>query len=243
MSSSFTAYKRDENGIDYARKIDNDNNFLDNLKKCFNDRKCMVIISGNPQKRHHGDPTEVTRQSFEMSGIPFDEYIYVNNENKQNIKEYIKKATVINLFGGHLPRCNAFINELNLKKLIRDYNGVIIGASGGAMNMADNVYCMPEEVGEFANKSFNRHLKGLGLTDINIIPHYNFYKDKTLDGARILEDILIPDSYTTPLTILPDRSYIIQQENDVTYYGNCYLLNNGEMQPIRNCENDVNILK
>lgn len=224
MSSSFTVYEKDQNGNRYARIIDNDNGFLDNLKKHMTNRKCMVIISGNPKKRY-GDPNEITRQSFSMSGIPFDEYIYVNDSNKEFIAEYIRKADCINLFGGHLPTANAFINELNLKELLKNYNGVIIGASGGAMNMAEKVYCIPEVDGEHKDKSFKRVLDGLALTDINIIPHYRLFEKKVFsDGLRMLEEILLPDSQKIPLIALPDGSYIIQQGNKIEIFGEAYLL-------------------
>ena len=119
LSSSFTTYDTDSDGNRNPRVIDNENGFLDNLKKYMTKRKCMVIISGNPKKLRSGDPNYITRESFKMSGIPFEEYIYVDDSNKQNIKEYISKATCVNLFGGHLPTANAFINELNLKEHIK----------------------------------------------------------------------------------------------------------------------------
>jgi len=225
MSSSFTFYYKDESGNKIPRIIDNDNGFLDNLGKHLVNRKCMVIISGNPNKQHQQEPTEVFRIAFEMSGIPFDEYIYVDNKNKQNIKEYLKKATCIDLCGGHLPTCNAFINELNLKELLKDYNGVIIGSSGGAMNMADNVYCIPEIEGEHKDSSFNRIIKGLGLTELNIIPHYQYFKTMVFnDGTKMLEDILLPDSQLCNMIALPDRSYIIQQGKSIKYYGEIYTI-------------------
>lgn len=233
MSSSFTVCEKDKNGNYVPRIIDNDNGFLDSLKKYMTSRKCMVVISGNPKKVKTGDPNEVTRKGFAMSGIPFDEYIYVNDTNKEHIAEYIKKADCVNLFGGHLPTANAFINELNLKELLKDFNGVVIGASGGAMNMADNVYCIPEVEGEHVDKSFNRILKGLALTNVNVIPHYKFFeKDVFSDGVRMLEDILLPDSYKTPMIALPDRSYIIQQGDQISIFGESYLLKNGTITPI-----------
>lgn len=232
MSSSFRGFTTDEKGNKIPCKIDNENGFLDTLKKYLNKRKCMVIISGNPKKIHTKDPNEITRQYFALSGIPFDEYIYVNDLNKENIKEYIQKADCINLFGGHLPTANAFINELNLRELIKDFNGVLIGGSGGAMNMADVVYCKPEAVGEFANKNFKRFLKGLGLTDINIVPHYYLIKDRTLDGGRIIEDIICPDSYRVPLILLPDGSYIVQEENRKTLFGEAFLFKDGKIEEI-----------
>jgi len=233
MSSSLTVYEKDQNGNEYARIIDNDNGFLDNLRKHMTSRKCMVVISGNPKKKRTGDPNEITRQSFAMSGIPFDEYIYVSDVNKEHIAEYIAKADCINLFGGHLPTANAFINELNLKELLKNYNGVIIGASGGAMNMADHVYCIPEVEGEHADKSFNRILNGLALTNINVIPHYKLFEKKVFtDGIKMLEDILLPDSKKTPMIALPDRSYIIQQDDKVEIFGEAYLLKNGLIEQI-----------
>ncbi|MBE7074957.1 MAG: hypothetical protein E7376_03160 [Clostridiales bacterium] len=234
LSSSFTTYNKDENGNKTARIIDNENGFLDNLKKYFTNRKCMVIIAGKPYNSDP-DPNKITRESFLMSGIPFDEYIYVNNENKHNLKEYIKKATVINLFGGHLPTGNAFINELNLKELLKDFNGVVIGASGGAMNMADNVYCIPEVEGEHKDKNFNRILKGLAFTNINVIPHFQFFETlKFSDGTKMLQDILLPDSNKMPLIGLPDRSYIIQQGDKVELFGKMYLLKNGNISILNN---------
>lgn len=233
LSSSFTIYYKDENGNKIPTVIDNDNGFLDNLKKHLNNRKCMVIISGNPNKTRENDPTEVIRKSFKMSDIAFEEYIYVDSTNKHKIKEYISKATTIDLCGGHLPTCNAFINELNLKELLKDYNGVILGSSGGAMNMAKNVYCIPEVEGEHTDINFKRILKGLALTDLNVIPHYQYFKTfKFGDGIRMLEDILLPDSKLCNMIALPDRSYIIQQGNNIEFYGEIYTIKNNKINSI-----------
>ena len=242
MSSSLTVYEKDKNGNEFARIIDNDNGFLDNLRKYMTRRKCMVVISGNPKKKRSGDPNEITRKSFAMSGIPFDEYIYVSDINKEHIAEYIAKADCINLFGGHLPTANAFINELNLKELIKDFNGVVLGASGGAMNMAENVYCIPEVEGEHTDKSFNRILKGLALTNINIIPHYKLFEKKVFtDGIKMLEDILLPDSCKTPMIALPDRSFIIQQGTNVEIFGEAYLLKEGHITQINENNNTISL--
>jgi dipeptidase E len=244
MASTLSVYDIDENGNEYARIIDNDNGFLDNLRKYMTKRKCMVIISGNPKKKRTGDPNEITRKSFAMSGIPFDEYIYVNDDNKEHIAEYIAKADCINLFGGHLPRANAFINELNLKELLKDYNGVVIGASGGAMNMADIVYCIPEVEGEHNDPTFHRYLKGLGLTNINIIPHYRLFEElKFSDGTKMLDDVLLSDSKQSPMIALPDRSFIVQQDNEIHLFGEVYLLRDGQVSKICETNQSVELCK
>ena len=108
-----------------------------------------------------------------------------------------------------------------------------MGASGGAMNMADTVYCIPEVDGEHTDKNFKRYIKGLGLTNINIIPHYQHFKQmKFLDGTNMLKEILLPDSKKTELVCLPDRSYIIVKNNKIQIYGKAYVLENGKEKTI-----------
>lgn len=236
MSSSFTVYEIDKDGNSKARIIDNINGFRDNLQNYLTKRDLMLVISGNPKKVRHNDPLDITREGFKLSGIPFKEYIYIDDTNKHLIKDYIKRADCIQLHGGHLPRCNAFIEELGLRELIKDFNGVILGASGGAMNLADDVYCIPEEDGEAIDKNFKRHLRGCALTDINIIPHFDLFRKMQKDGLNMLNDILLPDSKDTPLLAIPDGSYVIQTDTDKTLYGEAYLLKDGQIKQI--CEKD-----
>ena len=56
LSSSFTTFTKDKDGNIIPRIIDNDNGFLDNLKKILTKRKCMVIIYGKPKKSRPDDP-------------------------------------------------------------------------------------------------------------------------------------------------------------------------------------------
>lgn len=240
ITSSFNFYYKDENKVKHPRRIDNENGFLERLKKELVKRDVYVIISGKPKLERTSDPTEIYKQGLMMSDIPFKEYIYVDDSNKHNIKEYIEKADCIDLCGGHLPTCNDFINELNLKELIKDFNGVVIGTSGGGMNMADIVYCIPEIEGEHTDENFNRYLNGLGLTNIHTIPHYQYFKTMTFnDGTKMVEDILVPDSYNVEMIAIPDGSYIIQKGNEKTIYGEAYSISKGNI--IKLCENNKNI--
>lgn len=236
ITSSFNVYYKDENKIKHPCRIDNNNNFLNNLQKELIKRDLCVIIAGKPSLERKEDPAEVYKKGFELSDIPFKECIYVDDTNKHKIKEYIEKADCIHLCGGHLPTCNDFINELNLKELIKDFNGVIIGVSGGGMNMSDTVYCIPEVEGEHLNQSFNRYLRGLSLTDIHSIPHYQYFKNASFSGGtKILDDILIPDSYKVDMVSIPDGSYIIQKDNEKVIYGEAYFISKGKINKI--CDN------
>jgi dipeptidase E len=146
---------------------------------------------------------------------------------------------VILLAGGHVPAENAFFKEIALRELLIGYKGVIMGVSAGSMNAADTVYVQPEEAGEAVDPTFVRWTQGLGLTDKNILPHYNMVKDNILDGLRLFEDVTYPDSVGHPLYVLLDGSYILETEEGSTLYGESFLLHNGVMELV--CHEDESI--
>ena len=81
---------------------------------------------------------------------------------------------------------------------------------------------------------------GLGLTHINVIPHFQYFKTLVFsDGTNMLQDILLPDSKKSPLLALPDRSYVIKKGNKIEIFGEAYLLSNGKLQQI--CSNNKTI--
>lgn len=84
-----------------------------------------------------------------------------------------------------------------------------MGISAGSMNCADMVYAQPELEGEAADPSYERFIVGLGLTERNILPHYQMVKDYTLDGLRLMEEITYPDSAGREFYALEDGSYIL----------------------------------
>ena len=57
--------------------------------------------------------------------------------------------------GGHLPTQNTFFNNIKLRDKIKKVHALIIGGSAGAMNLAENVYCIPELEGEALDPNFN----------------------------------------------------------------------------------------
>lgn len=78
---------------------------------------------------------------------------------------------------------------------------------------------------------YQRYLKGLGLTHINVLPHYDELKDLTLDGLRVIEDIACPDSFSHPILVLPDGSYVLCENGREEIRGRAWWLKNGVMTP------------
>lgn len=77
------------------------------------------------------------------------------------------------------------------------------------MNCADMVYASPELDGEALDPAFKRWIPGLGLTRVNIFPHFEMLKDDILDGLRVIEDITYADSMGQEILALNDGSYIV----------------------------------
>ena len=165
---------------------------------------------------------------FAQAGMPFSHYAVLDADNAYEAKKLVMESDLIVLAGGHVPTQNAFFHRIRLPELLWDYDGVVLGISAGSMNMAEVVYAQPEEPGESAPE-YRRFIPGLGLTDVQICPHYQKVKDDLVDGLRLFEDITYPDSMGHCFFALPDGSYIYQDEHSLLLCGEGYAIRDGIM--------------
>ncbi len=107
------------------------------------------------------------------------------------------------------------------------------------MNCADIVYASPELEGEAVDPVYERWITGLGITDINIFPHFQILKDDYLDGLRIIEDITFDDSVGHEIIALNDGSYIMIDDGQTTLYGEAYRIKDRRQTQI--CKNSESI--
>ena len=209
------------------------NEFVANLRKYVAPGGRFLVIAAYPEEHARNDEMADTFAGcFGWHGMAFSSLEVLDSRNQTKAAELVAASDVILLAGGHVPTENAFFREIGLRKLLRGYKGVIMGVSAGSMNAADTVYVQPEEPGEAIAPDFIRWTQGLGLTDKNILPHYNMVRHNILDGLRLFEDVTYPDSEGHPLYVLPDGSYILEAEGKSTLYGQAYLLHNGAMECI-----------
>lgn len=171
-------------------------------------------------------------ESLERVGFAFSSYDVLDGRTADQADRLIADADLIILAGGHLPTQNAFFQDIGLKELLQGFDGVLMGISAGSMNSAEVVYSHPELEGEAVDPDYQRFLPGLGLTNVNIIPHYNTVAGTMLDGLDLFEDIAIPDSVDHMFFALPDGSYILSIEGRETLYGEAYLIHDGIMEQI-----------
>ena len=211
------------------------NAFVTNLQRFVVPGGCFLVIAAWPEDHARNDEMAQTfAECFAWHSMGFSRVEVLDSRNAECAAGLIAHSDVILLAGGHVPTENAFFRQIGLRSLLAGYKGVIMGVSAGSMNAADTVYVQPEEAGEAIDPHFIRWTQGLGLTDKNILPHYNMVRDNTLDGMRLFEDVTYPDSMGHPLYVLPDGSYILETEGASTLWGEAYLLHNGVMERI--CE-------
>ena len=99
---------------------------------------------------------------------------------------------------------------------------MILGISAGSMNAASIVYAQPEMDGESIDPTYERYLPGLGLTDVQILPHYQQIRDWLLDGRRLFEDITYADSIGHCFYALVDGSYLYRDDDGQRLIGEAH---------------------
>lgn len=210
--------------------LSNANEFIDRIKEALPPYPRMLYICSSPEDRdatcHYGADTFT---AFAEAGIVCSSYAVLDGFNADHAVELVENSDFIVLCGGHVPTQNEFFREISLRELLEGYSGVIMGISAGSMNAPDMVYVQPEAPGE-SDPDFPRFAPGLGLTSVNILPHYQKVKNAFLDGKRLFEDITYPDSMGHTFFALPDGSYFYQDDEQLLLCGKAYRLKNGILE-------------
>ncbi len=210
-----------------------DNGFLARLKAELPERPFILLVSAAPDDVTFTDSVmKGMSDCISKSGITPGNIVMLDRRNVSEARSLVAKADWIVLCGGHVPTQNRFINEIGLKELLAGHEGVVMGCSAGSMNCADMVYSHPELPGETVDPNYRRWLKGLGLTDINLIPHYHQVRNLILDGKRLFEDVVFPDSHRHRFYTFPDGGYVMVKDGRSTLFGEAWEITGGGMRKV-----------
>lgn len=143
---------------------------------------------------------------FDNIGISFKENHLVSLDDELNDYD------VIFLMGGNPIKQIEIINKINLKNLINKAK-VVIGVSAGAINLSNeaiyyNDYSEKIEIYD-----------GIGLTDINVYPHFD------INNKEFLEEVKMVSKIKT-LIALPNKSFIKLDDEQIEFCGDCYKVAN-----------------
>ena len=221
-----------ENGIRVPSVLIEHNGLLNTIRSLWPLDARVLMICASPDDHEENDAVlSCLRKSFPMSGLDYSTFELCDDRDT-NIVTDIGQKDVIVLMGGHVPTQNQFFKDIGLRERLKDYRGLVIAWSAGSMNCADIVYAGPELPGEAIDPNYKRWLPGLGLTKINIYPHFQDLRDEMLDGMRLTEDITFPDSMGHEFIAMNDGSYIVSDENGETLFGEAYIIKDGSMKLI-----------
>lgn len=206
------------------------NQFVKNLKKDWKpDSKVLIITAFEDNDPDNDEMRDTFEKAFNYHGLTCTMKL-LDHRSYELTDELLKESNGIILGGGHVPTELQIFNALNLRQRLNSWEGdFIMGISAGSMNMAENVYIQPEEAGEGIDPSFVKFAKGLGLTETNILPHYQKTRHYMLDGMRLYEDITYSDSMGHKFYVLPDSSYVLCENGRETIYGESYLIQDGKI--------------
>lgn len=216
-----------------VRGIDHKNWLRENLRKHWREYARCILISAAPADADFNDRIcEDMHRLLEESGFSCGAMDAWDDRTGELSAEELRCYDAVILGGGHVPTQNAFFHRISLRGKLRGFEGLVVGISAGTMNCADVVYAQPELPGEAMDPRYVRFLPGLGLTELNILPHYQMVKDWLLDGKRLYEDITYADSRGREFLVLPDGSYVLREGERSVIWGEAYCIADGILRQI-----------
>ena len=213
--------------------LDPKNGFPDLVRERWKEGARVLIISAFPADiPANMEMRSFMEQALEISDLSLSAVDIWDDRTQEYSREALCSYDVIFLGGGHVPTENAYFDRIGLRDMIRDFDGMIIGISAGTMNAAETVYAQPEEEGEALDPDYERFIPGLGLTDINILPHLQMIADMELDGMKIIDEISLGDSFGHDFLAIPDGSFVLAGDGLSVLYGEGWQIKDGQMTQI-----------
>jgi len=148
----------------------------------------IVFIPGGVERveKAKNKTVPVFLEHLKNVGIEFEESILITPDlTKEQAREAVKHADMLMLLGGNPFRLKELCVEQDLIKGLREYKGLMVGLSAGAMFMSKYIIVTPcsEEYPDFQVE------EGLNLDGISIYPHNNTeeeeYPEKVVSGDEI----------------------------------------------------------
>ena len=231
-----TLFLTSSHTLGWAGDLNPANGFLDELRRTLTEPiNCLMVTSAPDDREMTARMAWEIRECFDRADLPFSHYEVLDRRTQRHATRMVREANFIILCGGHVPTMNAFLKDINLEAKLRRYDGTLMSISAGSMNCADVVYSSPELDGETCDPAYLRYMTGLGLTPINIIPHYQQTHLVQLDGMP-LEQMFLHDSYGRPVYCIPDGTYFKINRMHAILHGEAYLMRYGVKHQI--CTNN-----
>lgn len=179
-------------------------------------------------------------EALRACGVHVSGWTLLDRRNCADVRTLVGEADLVILGGGHVPTQHRFFQDMHLREILLEFEGVLLTISAGSMNCADVVYSIPELPGEVRDPDYRRFFSGMGLTGIQILPHYYEWKDFVLDGMKIYNEVAAKDSMGRRFYVFPDGTYLFSMYGYEEIRGEAYLMENGIFRQV--CEDGQRVL-
>ena len=200
-----------------------------------------LMVASDPSDTCGNDMASVgLRCTMERAGLSFASWKILDRRNQYQVSALVRKSDFIILCGGHVPTQHHFFSQIYLREELRAFQGVLLTISAGSMNCADIVYSLPEYQGEAISPAYQRFFPGLGLTSVQILPHYYMWKGGKVDDLLVYEEIAAEDSIGRRFYVFPDGTYLFSKFGYEEIRGEAYIIENGIFRQV--CEDGQKVL-
>ena len=152
-------------------------------------------------------------QSLGAKSVKFVDY----SESLEEISAQMTQSTLIYLTGGQLTILITRLKAKGVDDLLRDFSGVIVGRSAGALALAKQ---------GVVTERYSQKVKlmpGLGLANLYLKTHYKPAKDEALKRLSVTQKIYA----------IPSASALIWKDNKASFFGKCFLFEKGEKRKLQ----------
>ncbi len=196
----------------YCSGFDLDNIFGHGLGNMLKDElkntKSIVYVPGGAEKVEKARLKHIPNftKHFQNVGIEFESVNVITPElSSDEAKKMVKNASFVMLMGGDPFKQKELCERLDIMNELKNFNGVMLGFSAGAMLMSKYIIITPcsEEFPDF-------HIEpGLNLDGISIYPHNNT-SDKEYPEELVSGDEVYKKSDLLQVAKDYDKFYLLQ---------------------------------
>ena len=217
------------------------NGFREELLRQLNGEVRGLYVTSSPDDFHGSEcASEGMFTALQNCCINIVSWTLLDRRNITRAHRLVRESNLVILGGGHVPTQHRFFLEMFLREALLVYEGVLLTISAGSINCADVVYSIPELPGEVRDPNYRRFFRGMGLTSIQILPHYYEWKDFVLDGMKIYNEVAAKDSMGKRFYVFPDGTYLYSMFGYEENRGEAFLMENGIFRKI--CEDGQKVL-
>lgn len=193
------------------------------LQEHINNKNSLLFIASCP---HSHEKTDSYKEGitlwFRNIGIEFENVdVLDDRKTETECLELISNAAAVFLMGGTTILQFEFLQKNNLVSALKQFDGVIMGLSAGAINMAVNsFYSTDKDCGR-------THIyKGIGLADVSIDPHF------VMENKELLDNDILPFSDMIDIYAMCDDSAILVRNDKRQFFGSIYLVSKGKTEKL-----------